>query len=212
MASSLEIKCKEYFERLHLQEIVETNSDAKKAREKNLLEHSRNKKKPRRSYQFASGIMKVWGADIVANTALDHAVIKAFSNIPTPSKKQTFDFEYQFLMFNKKGFYSPSRPFLFPGNGGRISYDCIVGEKVDWSTVAAAAHSHPFYKGNRAVNRVNREFSDGDPSVVLIKQVPLYLRTPKADKIKVLEVRNNWLTTREVSFEKTHKARKWKPA
>lgn len=113
-------------------------------------------------------------------------------------------------MYEKNGFNLPSRPFLVPGNGGGISFDCFLGQRVDWNKVIAVAHTHPYYRGNRGLNFANKYFSGGDPSIVMIKQVPLFLRTPKGKQLKVLEIRNNWLTTREISLTKTHKAKKWK--
>jgi len=95
------------------------------------------------------------------------------------------------------------------GAGGRISFDCFIGQKIDWNTVVAVGHTHPFYEGDRGTNLANKEFSGGDPTVVLAKQVPLFLRTPNSEKVKVLEVRDNWLKTRKVSLVKTHKSFKW---
>jgi len=57
---------------------------------------------------------------------------------------------------------------------------------------------------------LNKYFSAGDPTILIKKGVPLFLRTPKGKQIKVLEIRDGWITTRKLSKTKIYNATKWK--
>ena len=63
------------------------------------------------------------------------------------------------------------------------------------------SHTHPLYK-DATVNRVNKYFSVGAAYVLFPKGIPTYLRTPKSREIKVLEIREKWVTTCKVSLQK----------
>ena len=135
-------------------------------------------------------------------------MLRAFKGVPLPEGR-TLKKEYHFLMLNKDGSPLPSKYFEMPENGGAINYSCQLDMTIDWSAVIGAAHTHPLYRENR-LNRLNKYFSAGDPSIVIIKKIPLFLRTPKGKHIKVMEIRDGWVTTREISSAKESKAKRWK--
>lgn len=145
------------------------------------------------------------GNDIVATPELDNAVIKGYAQIPN----RTIKHEKHFLIFETKDGYHPSKIFSMPENGGSISYACWLNQPINWKTVAAICHTHPYY-GHRETDKINRFFSNGDPTGLKLKQVPVYMRTPKADSIKVMELRNNFVTSRVVTGTHQGKVRKWK--
>ena len=209
MDRKFELYCNQYFNRIKLEEKAETREELAEARDKNIT----SSKKAHRPYAVSGSSIRSPGADLVSNTSLDQAVIKAYEQVPLPEKRE-LNGEYNFLIYLKNGVYSPSRHFFVPGNGGKINYSCYLGHRVDWSTVAAAAHTHPLYKpntdSNRFNNRLNKHFSAGDPTILIKKGVPLFLRTPKGKQIKVLEIRDGWITTRKLSKAKIYNATKWK--
>ncbi len=204
MASTFEQECRAYFIKIKNAQASDDYPNPKKDWKKKLLQIDTN-----RTLSFVGNCMKVYGKDVIATQALDQAVINKFSEIPKPKNKVN-DFEHMFLVYNKSSFYKPSRHFTVPGNGGGIRFDCYLNSKIDWSKVAALAHTHPFYK-NAYTDRVNKYFSHGDPFSLLALEIPLYLRTPKGREIKVLEIRDNWVTTRKVSLTKTYKSKHWSP-
>lgn len=201
--AEFEKACAVYFKKLESAERVETNDDAAKARDKNLAIA-----KVRRTLTVSGYNLKSIGPDIVSNATLDHAVIQKFQSVPI-TKAKNFDAEYNFLIFKENGILKPSRHFLVQGNGGGVHYKCFLGYQFDWNTVVAAAHTHPIYKDKPSLNRQNKYFSAGDPTILLRKNIPLYLRTHGGKEIKVLEIRDNWLTTRKLSLKKIRKAYRW---
>ncbi len=201
--SQFELFCQGYFARLRASTgKIASNHDTAKARNKTL-----KKSKSARVHTVIGKSIKSVGPDVIASPLLDLAVVKAFQSVPKPSGRVE-DNEYHFLMLGNSPGYKMSSYFKVPGNGGSIHYGCQLGYQLDWNDVVAAAHTHPLYK-DRTVNRKNKYFSAGDPSVILVHQIPLYLRTPKAKQIKVLEIRGNWITTRRADIV-GDQAKKWK--
>lgn len=180
---------------------IVSNKDAAKERDGTV-----KRAKTFRSYESHGATIKSPGPDIVASPQLDQVALKTYSHIPVPAGA-SYEYEDNFLIFDRGGVLVSSRVFQMPENGGRLNYSCHLGHAVDWNTVVAAAHTHPLYK-EKAVNRANRNFSAGDPTILLLRQIPLYLRTPEGKEIKVMEIRNNWVTTRRIS-EPGSKAKKW---
>lgn len=194
--------CERYLSNLRMANVnIKTNADTAKARDNNVKKFTKH-----RTYALHGNKIKSPGSNVVASPELDNAVIAKFSSIAKPAGK-TYPFEDNFLMFNRSGILMPSTVFKMPENGGRLNYSCHLGYGVDWSTVVAAAHTHPLYKDNN-LNRLNKYFSSGDPSLLLARQLPLYLRTPKGKEIKVLEIREGWITTRRVD-KVGSKPKKW---
>lgn len=204
MSETFETYCKEYFTRLAGGNNIKTNQDAALERDKNA---SRNKKS--RPFIVVGKNIKSEGPDVVSNSNLDEAMLRAFQSVPLP-KGRELAIEYHFLMHNNQGIFAPSKFFEMPDNGGVVNYSCHLGHIVDWSSVVAAGHTHPLYKDKPTVNRLNKYFSSGDPSILIVKQIPLYLRTPDGKHVKVMEIRDGWVTTREVAPGKTQKPEIWK--
>ncbi len=180
---------------------IKTNEDTAKVRDRVVKKYANA-----RSYSLVRNKIKSPGTDVISSPALDHVVVAKFASI-TPPKKTPYPFEDNFLVFDRAGALVPSAVFQMPENGGKLNFSCQLGYMVDWSTVVAVAHTHPLY-WNKNVNKLNKKFSAGDPSVLLARQIPLYLRTPKGKEIKVLEIRNGWVTTRRVD-KPGSKAKKW---
>lgn len=194
--------CEEYLSNLRVANAqMKTNEDTAKARDSAVKRFSNS-----RTYSLHRNKIKSPGENIIASPALDHAVIAKFAGI-APPKKTPYPFEDNFLIYNRGGVLEPSAVFQMPENGGKLNFSCHLGHLVDWSTVVAAAHTHPLY-WNKNVNRLNKKFSAGDPSVLLARQIPLYLRTPKGKEIKVLEIRDGWVTTRRAD-KPGSKAKRW---
>lgn len=203
MEESFQKYCETYFAKLKAGNDIKTGADAAAARDKNVASY-RNARK----FVVVKDNIKSEGADIISSPSLDRAVIKAYQNVPLPSGRE-LKVEYHFLMFEDGGLLRPSKYFEMPENGGAVNYSCQLGMMVDWSKVVASAHTHPLYKDN-SVNRINKYFSGGDPSILIIKGIPLFLRTPKGKYIKVLEIRDGWVTSRNITPGKESKPRKWK--
>ncbi len=188
-----EAMCDKYFAKVAAGHDIKTNADTVKARDMHLKSLSSI-----RMYKIYKGGIKSPGPDIISNFAIDQIAKARYVTIPLPEKKQTMDIEYHFLIFRDGGKYHASRVFTIPANGGYLNYSCQLGSKIDWTKVVAAGHTHPFYKGKPTVNRLNRYFSGGDPTVLLQKRIPLYLRAPQGKDIKVLEIRGGRMTSREL--------------
>lgn len=203
MTDTFQTMCSDYFARLKAGNTIRSGADTAKARDKNIAAH-----KPARIIKILKDTIKSEGPDIVSNYKLDMAVIRAFERIPKPTGKVA-KVEHHFLIYEDNGGYRASNHFETPENGGSVNYSCFLGEWVKWSTVAAAAHTHPLYNDPR-LDKLNEYFSQGDPSILIVKGIPLFLRTPKGDQIKVLEIRNGWLTTRTIGVGKNSPPTKWK--
>ena len=203
MSDSFQSMCTNYFARLKAGNQIRTGVDTAKARNSNIAAHE-----PSRVLTILGDSLKSEGPDVVSNFDLDIAMVKAYQKVPIPSGKE-LKLEYHFLMFEENGAYRASRFFETPENGGAINYSCLIDSPVDWEKVVAAAHTHPLYK-DRNVNRLNQYFSQGDPAILIIKNIPLFLRTPKGEEIKVLEIRNGWVTTRTITTGKGSKPVKWR--
>ena len=108
MGSSFEVECDKHFKRFSAAKKTKTNDETGKARDENIARH-----KPKRSLTRSGDNYKSYGSNVISNLALDHAMIKAYANIPLPLGRE-FDAEYHFLMYLKSGFYSPSKHFLTP--------------------------------------------------------------------------------------------------
>lgn len=204
MSETFETYCKEYFNRLAGGNNIQTNQDTARERDKNI---SSNRKS--RAFIVVGKNIKSEGADVISSSGLDEAMVRAFQGVPLPAGRE-LAVEYHFLMHVSQGMYTPSKFFEMPDNGGAVNYSCQLGHKIDWSSVVAAGHTHPLYKDKPTVNRLNKYFSAGDPSILIIKQIPLYLRTPDGKQIKVMEIRSGWVTTREVTPGKVSKPEIWK--
>lgn len=203
MEDSFQKYCESYFAKLRLGNNIRTGADTAEERDKNVASY-----RAARKFVVIRDSIKSDGPDIVSSPQLDLAVINTYQGIPLPEGRE-LKVEYHFLMFKEGALYKPSKYFEMPENGGAVNYSCQLGLVVDWSRVVAAAHTHPLYKGG-SVNRRNKYFSSGDPSILLIKGIPLYLRTPKGKYIKVMEVRNGWVTTRNITPGKESNPEKWK--
>ena len=203
MEESFKEYCDGYFARLKAGNNIRTGSDTASARDKNVASY-----RAARKFVVVKDHIKSDGPDVVSNSLLDQAVINAYQKVPLPSGRE-LKVEYHFLIFKEGLLYKPSKYFDMPENGGAVNYSCQLGVSVDWTTVVAAAHTHPLYKEG-AVNRANKFFSSGDPAILIIKEIPLFLRTPKGKYIKVLEIRNGWVTTRNITPGKESKPDKWK--
>lgn len=203
MGESFQKYCEGYFAKLKAGNNIKTGADTAAARDKNVASY-----RATRSFVVVKDTIKSDGPDVVSNFQLDRAVINAYQSVPLPSGQES-KVEHHFLVFEEGGIFKPSKHFEMPENGGAVNYACQLGMLVDWSKVVAAAHTHPLYK-NSSVNRLNEHFSQGDPSILIIKGIPLFLRTPKGKHIKVLEIRNGWVTTRNITPSKESKPEKWK--
>lgn len=203
MAESFQQYCEKYFARLKATNNIKTGADTAAARDKNAAQNPNA-----RNYSVVRDTMKSPGKDVVSNFKLDMAVLAAYEKVPLPTGRVSA-VEHHFLMYEEGGLYKPSKVFEMPENGGSINYNCQLGITVDWSKVVAAAHTHPLYKDNN-VNRINEHFSQGDPSMLIIRGIPLFLRTPKQKDIKVLEIRDGWVTTRTITSGKESLPKKWK--
>lgn len=201
MTDSFQAMCTDYFARLKSRNSIRTGADTAKARDKNIAAH-----KPARVLKLFRDSIKSEGPDIVSNFELDMTALKAYQNVPTPTSNVS-KVEHHFLIYKEHGTYRVSKHFETPENGGAINYSCFLGERVDWTSVVAAAHTHPLYN-DRRLNKLNEHFSQGDPSILIIKGVPLFLRTHNGDQIKVLEIRDGWITTRTIG--NGSKATRWK--
>lgn len=203
MEESFQKYCESYFARLKAGNNIRTGADTANARDKNVASY-----RSARKFVVVKDNIRSDGPDIVSNQKMDRAVINAYLRVPLPDSRE-LKVEYHFLLFSEGGLYKPSKHFEMPENGGAVNYSCQLGTVVDWSKVVAAAHTHPLYKEGW-VNRQNRYFSSGDSSILIIKGIPLYLRTPKGKYIKVLEIRNGWVTTRNITSGKESEPKKWK--
>lgn len=203
MEESFQKYCDGYFARLRAGNAIKTNSDTAVARDKNITSY-----RTARKFLIVKNHIKSDGADVVSSPKLDRAVIQAFERVPLPTGRE-LKVEYHFMMFDQGGIFQASKIFEMPDNGGAVNYTCQLGRVIDWSAVSAAAHTHPLYKDG-SLNRRNKYFSAGDPSFLIIKERPLFLRTPKGKYLKVLEIRNGWVTTRNLTPGKESKPEKWK--
>ncbi len=196
--------CQGYFNRIQASNNLVLNSDTAKERDK-----VAKRSKLSRPYLISGKYIKSPGPDIVADVRVDQIGVSTFGRVPLPVGRE-LDLEYHFLIMDGDSGVYASKVFQMPGNGGHINYSCQIGSRINWSRVAAAAHTHPLYKNESTVNRLNKYFSAGDPSVLLMRQIPLYLRTPKGKYIKVLEIRNGYVTTRVLDGSGKGKIKKWK--
>lgn len=203
MEESFKKYCDGYFAKLRAGNRIRTSSDAESARDQNVASY-----RAARKFVVIKDHIKSDGPDIVSSSSLDQAIINAYEKVPLPSGRE-LKIEYHFLMFKEGQLFKPSKYFEMPENGGAVNYSCQLGASVDWPKVVAAAHTHPLYKDG-VVNRANKYFSSGDPAILIIKEIPLFLRTPKGKYIKVLEIRNGWVTTRNITTSRESKPMKWK--
>lgn len=204
MSETFETACKEYFNRLAGGNNLQTNQDTARARDENI-----SSSKKSRAFIVVGKNIKSEGPDVLSSAALDEAMVRTYQGVPLPTGRE-LKVEYHFLMYANQGIFTPSKFFTMPENGGAVNYSCQLGHLVDWSIVVAAGHTHPLSKDKPTVNRLNKYFSAGDPSTLIIKQIPLFLRTPEGKQIKVMEIRGGWVTTRDVVSGKTSTPEIWK--
>lgn len=197
--------CQAYFDRLSGKKGVSSsaiNQGMKKAVKSSNTSEARK-------YKFIGKNLWSPGVDIEADESLDLSVIQAFEAIPDPTLKV----EKHFLMMrsgNEDALkYSASEIFEMPENGGSVAYECWLNRWINWLDVAATCHTHPLYR-ERRVDNENKHFSNGDPTGLIIKGVPVYMRTPKTKQIKVLELKDGFVTTRVVYGSSAGDLKKWK--
>lgn len=198
----LDIYCEAYFDRLA----------GKQGTSKSKMNAGAGKiiaNRKRRKYKYIGTNLWSPGPDIQSNVNLDKAIIEAFSSIPDP----TIQYEIHFIILKEtrkdKIIYKSSKKFNMPENGGFVAYECWLNEWIDWDNVVATCHTHPLYN-HQATDRENKHFSNGDPTGLIVKAVPVFMRTPKTRQIKALEIREGFVTTRIVYGPSTGTIQKWK--
>jgi hypothetical protein len=160
-------------------------------------------------YAFEGKKLRINRQNITADIELDKAVINAFSLIPGKTHKAEKHFIILKQTVNGKTQFTPSQIFKMPENGGVVKYECWLNQWIDWNNVAATCHTHPYYRGEGRVNNINKRFSNGDPTGLYVKGVPVYMRTPNAKEIKVLELVDNYVTVRRVDGVNIGWRQKW---